>query len=195
MEIRSDIAPPTGTPTPLHKLPRMPEITEDGQSRFSKALAEVEKHRSRVRTALSAALVARLLFEFQFVSLLRDGTKMLVQIPYIGLAMLSYLVVLMWLSARTRDRFGFGMALGLGVLEAAYLLVNAVMSRPFSFAAAGGSIVVALAHIPMAYFAFKASEAYPPHDSKRPWLVGFATALIFLAIPWLAPALVDAMSW
>jgi hypothetical protein len=195
MEIQSDLAPPAQSESPRHKPPKLPDISVEGESRFSRALAEVEKHRGRVRMALSAALVARLLFEFQFVSLLRDGTKMFVQIPYIGLAMLSYLVVLMWLSARTRDRFGFGMALGLGVLEAAYLLVNSVMYRPFSFTAVGGSLVVALAHIPMAYFAFKASEAYPPRDSKRPWIIGFATALVFLAIPWFAPALVEAMSW
>ncbi|MEX2155171.1 MAG: hypothetical protein WD825_17630 [Gemmatimonadaceae bacterium] len=196
MEIRSDLAPPApGTPLSSPAQPEeeaAPEASHE-PSKFSKMLHEVEAHRTKVRAALAAALVARLLFEFQFVSLVQNSSNLLVQVPYIGLAMLSYLLVLMWLSARTRDRFGFGMALGIGVLEATYLLVLAVMYRPFSIGAIWAPVVVALAHIPMAVFAFKASTAYPPLDSKRPWLVGFITALVLLAIPWMAPTLLGAM--
>lgn len=188
MELRSDIVPPTATPMPSIKA-----VDPNEESRFSKALKEVEKHRSKVQGALTAALIARLLFEFQFVSLLRDSRNLLVQVPYIGLAMLSYLLVLMWLAARTRDRFGFGMALGIGVLEATYLLVAAIMHRPFSIGAVWAPIVVALAHIPMAYVAFRSAAAYPPMDSKRPWIIGFVAALAFLSIPWLTPALVDSL--
>lgn len=190
MEIRSDLAPPAATP------PATPVIEpeeERGSSAFSRALAAVEAHRSKVQAALGVAIVARLLFEFQFVSLLKNSSNLLVQVPYIGLAMLSYLLVLMWLAARTRDRFGFGMALGIGVLEATYLLAVAIMHRPFSIGEVWAPIVVALAHIPMAIFAFKSSQAYPPLDSKRPWLVGFFASLVFLSIPWIAPALVDAI--
>jgi hypothetical protein len=170
------------------------KTVEPGQeSKFSKALKEVEAHRTRVQTALTVALVARLLFEFQFVSLLRDSRNLLVQVPYIGLAMLSYLLVLMWLAGRERDRFGFGMALGIGVLETTYLLVAAVMHRPFSIGEIWAPIVVALAHVPMAYLAFRAAAAYPPLDSKRPWIIGFAAALVFLSIPWITPSLVDAL--
>ena len=175
----------------------MPKIAVDeeraprGSSAFSKALAAVEAHRTKVRAALAAALVARLLFEFQFVTLLRDSRNLLVQVPYIGIAMLSYLLVLMWLAARTRDRFGFGMALGIGVLEATYLVFAAVMTRPFSIGAVWPPLVVALAHIPMAILAFRSSTAYPPLDSKRPWIVGFVTALVFLAIPWMAPTFIE----
>lgn len=185
MEIRSDLAPPTATPAPATK------AVEEQESRFSRALKEVESHRSKVQTALTVALIARLLFEFQFVALLRDSRNLLVQVPYIGLAMLSYLLVLMWLAARTRDRFGFGMALGIGVLETTYLLVAAIMHRPFSFGAVWAPLVVALAHVPMAYLAFRSAGAYPPLDSKRPWMIGFITALVLLSIPWMAPALVD----
>src|SRR5207247_5082757 len=136
------------------------------------ALAQVEEHRTRVRAALAGALVARLLFEFHFVSLLRDSRTLLVQVPYIGIAMLSYLLVLMWLAARTRDRFGFGMALGIGVLECTYLVVNAVMQRPLTFGAVWPPLVVALAHVPMASFAFQSAACYRPLVSKRPWFVG-----------------------
>lgn len=187
MEIRSDLVPPIAAPP----MPSFKKEEEPGPSKFSKMLHEVEGHRARVQTALAVALLARLLFEFQFASLLKNSTNLLVQVPYIGLALLSYLLVLMWLAGRTRDRFGFGMALGIGVLESTYLLVAAVMQRPFSLGAAWPPLVVALAHVPMAYFAFRSSSAYPPHDSKRPWLVGFATALVFLSIPWIAPAVLD----
>ena len=188
MDIRSDLAPPVSTPpAPLIK----PDTDGHEPSKFSQMLAEVEAHRNKVRTAVGAALVARVLFEFLFVSLLQNRASLLVQVPYIGLAMLSYMLVLLWLSARTRDRFGFGMALGIGVLEATYLLVFAVMHRPFSISAAWPPLVVALAHIPMAVFAFRASTAYPPLDSKRPWLIGFITALVLLSIPWIAPSIIE----
>jgi hypothetical protein len=191
MEFQKDIAPPAApaSPTPVANVAEEPE----GPSKFSQMLAAVEAHRNKVRIALGIALVARLLFEFKFVSLLRSTENLIVQVPYIGLAMLSYLLVLMWMAARTRDRFGFGMALGIGVIEATYLIAMAALERPFSIAAAWPPMVVAVAHIPMAVFAIRSATAYPPEDTKRPWLVGFITALVFLAIPWMAPVLVDAM--
>lgn len=193
MELQKDLAPPANTP--LMPSPEVEPPDPTAKSAFSRALAAVEAHRARVSAALAVAMIARLLFEFQFVSLLKSSSNLMVQVPYIGLALLSYLLVLMWMSARTRDRFGFGMALGIGVVEATYLIVVAVMHRPFSIGAIWAPLVVAVAHVPMALFALKAATAYPPHDSKRPWLVGFVTALIFLAIPWMAPTLIDAMNW
>ncbi len=191
MEFQKDIAPPAASATPT---PVVNVVAEsDEPSKFSQMLAAVEAHRNKVRLALGVALVARLLFEFKFVALLRSTENLIVQVPYIGLAMLSYLLVLMWMAARTRDRFGFGMALGIGVIEAAYLIGMTAVQRPFSIMTAWPPIVVALAHIPMAVFAIKSATAYPPQDTKRPWLVGFVTALVFLAIPWMAPVLIDAM--
>lgn len=189
MEFQKDLAPPSasGEPTPAPA----PAVESDEPSKFKKALQAVETHRDRVRMALGAALVARLLFEFKFVALLQSSGNLTVQVPYIGLAMLSYLLVLMWLAARTRDRFGFGMALGIGVIEATYLLVTGVMVRPWTVMSAGPLFLVALAHIPMAFFAIKSATAYPPQDTKQPWVVGFITALVFVAIPWVAPALVE----
>lgn len=188
MEFQKDIVPPTATPAVA-----TPAVDADEPSAFKKALAAVELHRNKVRMALGIALIARLLFEFKFVALLKSSANLTVQVPYIGLAMLSYLLVLMWLAARTRDRFGFGMALGIGVLEATYLLVMAVSQRPWSLTGTVPMIVVALAHIPMAFFAIKSATAYPPQDTKQPWIIGFIAALAFLAIPWFAPALLDAI--
>jgi hypothetical protein len=67
------------------------------------------------------------------------------------------------------------------------------MYRPFSIGAVWAPLVVAAAHVPMAIIAFRSAAAYPPLDSKRPWIVGFVTALVFLSIPWLAPTLVEAL--
>ena len=191
MEFRSDLAPPASTPAPASQAADTP--SGGGASKFSQMLKEVETHRSRVSAAIGVALIARLLFEFNFVSLVRNTANLIVQVPYIGLAVLSYLIVLMWMAMKTRDRFGFGMALGIGVLEATQLLVLAVMQRPFTIATAWPPAVVALAHLPMAVFAFRASSSYPPLDSKRPWIIGFITALVFLAIPWVAPTLLEAI--
>jgi hypothetical protein len=190
MEFRSDLAPPAATPVPEGgKAPDTPS----GPSKFSQMLKEVERHRGRVTAAIAAALVARLLFEFNFVSLVRNTENLIIQVPYIGLAVLSYLIVLMWMAMKTRDRFGFGMALGIGVLEATYLIVVAVMQRPFNIMTMWPALVVAAAHLPMAFFAMKAASSYPPLDSKKPWIVGFVTAMVFLAIPWVAPTLLEAI--
>lgn len=189
MELSRDVAPPVGEAPKVNIKPEDPG--SGGPSKFSQMLAEVERHRSRVSTAIFIALVARLLFEFKFVSLVQNSANLIVQIPYIGLAVLSYLMVLMWMAMKTRDRFGFGMALGIGVLEAAYLLVTSALQQPFDLNAVWPPVVVAIAHLPMAFFAFKAAASYPPLDSKRPWIVGFVTALVFLTIPWIAPTLLE----
>lgn len=159
--------------------------------KFSEALAQVEHHRNAVRATLGVALLARLAFEYRLPWLLRESANLQAQLPVIGLALLSYLVVLWFLTTRTHDRFGFGMALGIGVLEATYLVVAMAMQRPFTVMGAWPLALAALAHVPMAVAAFKASADFPPHDGKQPWLVGFATALVFLAIPWVAPAVIE----
>ncbi len=161
-------------------------------SAFSKALAAVEGHRRRVEAALAGALLARVLFELRFVVTPGSTTDFTSELPFVGLALLSYMLVLFWLSARTRDRFGFGMALGIGVIEASYLVVSAAILRPVTVGSLVPPLVVAAAHVPMAVFAFRASTAYPPGDTKRPWIIGFVTALVFVAIPWVAPSLAGA---
>lgn len=172
--------PPVGRPTT--------------SSRFSEVLAKVEAHRQKVRVTLGIAMLVRLVLEFQMVTLVREPANLVAELPYIGMAMLSYMVVLWFLAARTRDRQAFGMALGIAVLQSTYLIVMLGMSGSFAIAAAWPSLAVVVAHLPMAYFAFDASKAYPPLDSKKPWIIGFATSVVFLAIPWVAPALMAAVN-
>lgn len=160
---------------------------------FREAVAAVERNRRNVRGAVGVALVARLQFEFNLIGLVRQPDNLLAQVPNIGIALLAYLVVMMWMAKNAGDRLGFGMALGLGVVEAAFLIVTASMQRPFVMSAEWKPLVVAAAHLPMAIFAIIAAQVYPPQDSKAPWVYGFVVALAFLSISWLAPSLVDAI--
>jgi hypothetical protein len=52
-----------------------------------------------------------------------------------------------------------------------------------------------LTHVALSYTAFHAGSAYPPVDSKKPWIFGFATAFIFVVLPWVAQPIMDAFGW
>jgi hypothetical protein len=158
-----------------------------GKYSFSQALAIIEKHRMAVQATVGVALVGRLLLEFQLLMLLGDASRLLAAVPHIGLALLAYLIVIWFMAARTRDRYAFGMALGIGVLQGTYAIAQVVMQRPWTFGVAFSWAVVGLAHVSMAGAAIHASTAYPPFDTKRPWIVGFATAVGLIALGWLAP--------
>jgi hypothetical protein len=158
-----------------------------GKYSFSQALAIIEKHRMAVQATVGVALVGRLLLEFQLFTLFLDSKQLLAAVPHIGLALLAYLMVLWFMAARTRDRYAFGMALGIGVLQGTYGFAQVVVLRPWAFAVAFSWAVVGLAHVAMAGAAIHASTAYPPFDTKRPWIVGFATAVGLIALGWLAP--------
>lgn len=162
--------------------------------KFGEAVALLERHRTAMRVALSVALLARLVLEFHLLTLLRQPGNLLAAVPMIGLALLAYLVVLWFLATRTRDRFGFGMALGIGVLEVTYLLGGLAMQRPFTIDGALPLFAVAAAHLPMLVTAMHASTIFPPHDTKRPWIVGFGTALLLIGASWIAPALLELAS-
>jgi len=197
MEIEHNIAPP---PTPVEaEVAIEPEVELARKSRlggmsFKEALAVVESHRDKVQATLGVALVARLFGDFDFIQIFRDGT-IVAELPFMGLAMLSYMIVLWFLAARTRDRWGFGMALGIGVLQATYAIVLVVMSKQFAPALIWKPTVVVVAHLALSFTAFRAGGAYPPLDSKKPWVFGFATAFIFVVIPWVAVPFAEAMGW
>jgi hypothetical protein len=161
-----------------------------GKYSFSQALAIIEKHRMAVQATVGVALVGRLLLEFQLLMLLGDAGRLLAAVPHIGLALLAYLMVIWFMAARTRDRYAFGMTLGIGVLQGTYAIAQVVMQRPWTFGVAFSWAVVGLAHVSMAGAAIHASTAYPPFDTKRPWIVGFATAVGLIALGWLAPLVI-----
>lgn len=174
----------------VHNQPADEIRLKTGRYSFSQALAIIEKHRMAVQATVGLALVGRLLLEFQLFSLLIDSSRLLAAIPMIGIALLAYLMVLWFMAARTRDRYAFGMSLGIGVLQGTYGFAQVVMHRPWTFGVAFSWAVVGLAHATMAGAAIHASTAYPPFDTKRPWVVGFATAVGLIALGWLAPMVI-----
>src|SRR3954469_5716086 len=199
MEFQRDIAPPPAEkPVVVEVEQEKPRQTRVGGMSFSEALAKVEAHRTKVQTALGFAMLARLIGQFDIPVLVRNADTMLVpELPFIGFGLLSYLIVLWFLAARTRDRWGFGMALGIGVLQATYVIVLAVMARVWEtpLQTAWQPAIQALTHLILAFAAFRAGGSYPPHDSKKPWIFGFMTAFIFVVLPWVAEPLADALGW
>jgi hypothetical protein len=196
MEFQRDIAPPPAE-KPVEVEQERPRQTRVGGMSFSEALAKVEAHRDRVQAALGVAMLARIIADFDVPALVRNAdTQLVPELPFIGLALLSYMIVLWFLAARTRDRWGFGMALGIGVLQATYMIVQIVVGRlwqtPLEAWRPG---VSALAHLYLAFTAFRAGSSYPPLDSKKPWIFGFMTAFIFVVLPWVAGPLMDAVGW
>ena len=195
MEFQRDIAPPPAE-KPIEVEQERPRQTRVGGMSFSEALAVVEGHRNKVQATLGVAMLARLIADFDLLALARAPETLTQQLPYIGLAMLSYMIVLWFMAARTRDRWGFGMALGIGVLQATYVIVALVVQRgwehPMTMWKPG---VVAVTHLALAFMAFRAGGAYPALDSKKPWVFGFLTAFIFVVIPWIAAPLAEAMGW
>ena len=163
---------------------------KSGRYSFSQALAIIEKHRMGVQATVGLALVGRLLLEFKLFTLLIDPRQLLAEIPHIGIALLAYLMVVWFMAARTRDRYAFGMALGIGVLQGTYAFAQVVVQRPWTFGVAFSWAVVGLAHVAMAGAAIHASTAYPPFDTKRPWIIGFATAVGLITLGWLAPLVI-----
>ena len=197
MEFQRDIAPPPAEKT-VEVEQEQPRQTRVGGMSFSEALAKVEAHRSKVQTALGFAMLARIVGDFDVLMLVRNADTMLIaELPFIGLAVLSYLIVLWFLAARTRDRWGFGMALGIGVLQATYVIAFAVIARVWENPATEWwrPALQAVTHLLLAFAAFRSSSGYPPHDSKKPWVFGFLTAFIFVVIPWIAAPLAEAMGW
>jgi hypothetical protein len=162
---------------------------KSGRYSFSQAIAIIDRHRMAVQATVGLALVGRLLLEFQLFALFMDSARLLEAVPQLGLALLAYLMVLWFMSARTRDRYAFGMALGIGVLQATYGFAQVAMLRPWTFGVAFSWAVVGLAHATMAGAAMHASSAYPPFDTKRPWVVGFATAVALMTLGWLVPVI------
>jgi hypothetical protein len=161
-----------------------------GKYSFSQAIAIIDRHRMAVQATVGVALVGRLVLEFKLLVLLVNSGQLLTEVPHIGIAMLGYLMVLWFMTARTRDRYAFGMALGIGVLQGTYAIAQVVVQRPWTLAVAFSWAIIGLAHATMAGAAIHASTAYPPFDTKQPWIVGFVTAVLLIAGGWLAPLVI-----
>ncbi|HEY0997932.1 MAG TPA: hypothetical protein VGD77_18220 [Gemmatimonadaceae bacterium] len=164
-----------------------------GGSSFSKALARIERHRPWVQWTLVVALLARLVFDFRILQLAMHEGAVEEALPQIGVAVLSYLLVLWFLAVKSRDRVAFGMAIGIGVIEGVYAAWMAWNIRPFHITTTGPWAALAVSHIAFAIPALLVSRAYPPNDTKRPWLIGFVAAVILLLVPAFEPMIEGAI--
>ena len=173
-------------PPPEEREPDGRESAERGPSRMAEALKTIERARNWIRGTLLVALVARLLVDFRILQLAIAGT-LVDELPSIGVALLSYLLVLWFLTTRSRDRVAFGMAIGIGVVEGVYAGWMAANLLPFHLTTTGPWAALAITHIAFAVPALLVSRAYPPSDTKRPWLLGFVTAVVLLVAPVVAP--------
>ncbi|MHB1072681.1 MAG: hypothetical protein ACYC3Q_07640 [Gemmatimonadaceae bacterium] len=197
-DFTTDMLPPAPQPVrePEHRR-REPEseLRDSGAagSSFSKALARIERHRSWVQWTLLIALVARLVFDFRILQLAMHEGAVAEALPQIGMALLSYLLVLWFLAVKSRDRVAFGMAIGIGVIEGVYAAWMAWNIRPFHLTTTGPWVALAGSHIAFAIPALLVSRAYPPNDTKRPWLIGFVAAVVLLVVPLFQPAIEDAI--
>src|SRR3954465_6613321 len=133
MEFQRDIAPPPTPVTPKIEVePELPRQTRDGGISFAEALAKGESARERVQMPLAIPMVAPLISDFDGLALIRSPDLLVQTLPFIGMAMLSYMIVLWFLAARTRDRWGFGMALAIGILQATYVVVMIIMDKAWT---------------------------------------------------------------
>lgn len=197
-DFTTDMLPPA--PQPVREPERRrreqePELRDSGAagSSFSKALARIERHRPWVQWTLLVALVARLVFDFHILQLAMHEGAVAEALPQIGVAVLSYLLVLWFLAVKSRDRVAFGMAIGIGVIEGVYAAWMAWNIRPFHLTTTGPWGALAASHIAFAIPALLVSRAYPPNDTKRPWLVGFVAAVVLLVAPLFEPAIAEAI--
>jgi hypothetical protein len=140
-------------------------------------------HRTRVVHALGAALVARL---FQEVMSSRQwtGEDHAGIVTSFSLMIVIYATVLWLMALRGRDRFAFGIALGIAVIEATSQLVGAFQPGMDGWSKLGPAALVVVTHGFLAYSAFQASRDFPSQSSSRPWVLGFlVAALVVVGVP------------
>ncbi len=197
-DFTTDMLPPA--PQPVREPERRrreaePDFRDAGAaaSSFSKALARIERHRPWVQWTLLVALVTRLVFDFRILQLGMHEGAVAEALPQMGVAVLSYLLVLWFLATKSRDRVAFGMAIGIGVIEGVYAGWMAWHILPFHLTTTGPWVALAASHIAFAIPALLVSRAYPPNDTKRPWLIGFVAAVVLLIVPLFEPVVESAI--
>lgn len=171
-------------PTPI-RVSRLSVAAVMESVRIREAVEALDKHRARVLYALASALVSRLFMAAYTVQRTHARAEDIAAvIPELSLAVLAYAAVLWFMALRGRDRFGFGIALGVAVLEATTQVVSLVRLRPFDLAAAWPMLLIFGTHVWLAVAAFQASMDFPSRSSSRPWLLGFLLAVLFtVAMP------------
>jgi hypothetical protein len=152
----------------------------DGDA-LERAVRRVDAQRRAVQWMLAVVVVAVLVLELRLPDVvLRGASFALLLVPVVSVRVFGYLVAAWLLTQPMRYRFGFGLALGLGLVQAtlrAYALAtdSAVEGAPTA-------VALLVVHAVLAGLALRASLAYPAQSRRWPWVLGAASALLFVVL-------------
>jgi hypothetical protein len=150
---------------------------------LEREVKKLQGQRRIVQIVLWACMVSVLVLELQLPEMLVNNSKMAVElIPVVSVRLIGYLVVAWLLSDRLRDRFGFGLAIGIGLLQFLLLCYAMVTTLEPGRMSTVETVVLALMHLVLAGVAVRTSLAYPQDSRRWPWIVGAASALLFLVV-------------
>lgn len=153
--------------------------------RISETAEALDKHRRRVIYALGAAMVARMFAAIAAGRAVAASAPDAVPVGGVAIPLLVYSAVLWFMALRGRDRFAFGIALGIAVIEATSQAVGLVRGGAVPAGVAWTALVIAT-HLLLALVAFQASRDFPSVSSSAPWVKGFVVAMLFtLGVPTL----------
>lgn len=147
--------------------------------RIREAAEALDKHRKRVVYAMGGALIARLILEVHYARRLGASEDLASALTSVSLVVIVYVAALWFMALRGHDRFGFGIGLGLAVIEATSQLVGLIRSMPAA-ADLWPVLLVILTHVLLALAAFQASRDFPSESSSGPWVKGFIVATLFI---------------
>ncbi len=155
--------------------------------RIREGAEALDKHRKKVVYFIGVALLSRLFLEVQntFVMAAR-GEDVSGNVTVVSLAIVAYLAALWFMALRGHDRFGFGIALGVSVIEATSQVVGLFRGELPTMEQALPMVFVVVSHVLLAAAAFQASRDFPSESSSGPWIKGFLVAVVFIvAVPTL----------
>lgn len=147
--------------------------------RIREAAEALDKHRKRVVKAMGAALIARLLLEVVAARQAEAGEDVASALTAVSLTVMIYVAALWFMALRGHDRFGFGIGLGVAVIEATSQLVGMARQMP-AMGDLWPILIVILTHVALAFAAFQASRDFPSESSSGPWIKGFIVATLFI---------------
>ncbi len=160
------------------------------------AMRRLDAQRRAVTVALWACLLGVLVLELKLPEMLLNDATMAVELfPAVAVHVLSYLAVAWLLSDRIRERFGYGLAIGIGLVQAVLHLLGLVNMLAIGVVPAVESGLLLVLHVALAVTAVRVSLAYPADSRRWPWLAGAGSAvLLIVLVPELAGALWRAAS-
>lgn len=168
-------------PRPKSRTPRLSVAGLMETVRIREGAEALDKHRKKVVYAMGAALLSRLALEMQHTRIMVSrGEDVSGAVAVISLVIVAYVAALWFMALRGHDRFGFGIALGVAVIEATSQLLGMIRGELPAMANAWPIALVIVSHVALAAAAFQASRDFPSESSSSPWIKGFLVAVLFI---------------